>query len=153
MLIYFIESDTNYIFGNEDARQFYIRRDILRAIGSHTCENIYYIYVETFPMSLFVCDELQEWGRKFWRNRYQGVENINIELTIGSFNTKKIEYIEGIDMSDIFEKQLIKNIELIIEKQYILYLAIFRDGQNMPQRRFDFIKHISIKINKIYNSI
>lgn len=41
MLIYFIETDNNpdasYIFDNEDARQFYIRRDILRAIASHTC--------------------------------------------------------------------------------------------------------------------
>ena len=49
MLIYFIETDNNpdanYIFDNEDARQFYIRRDILRAIASHTCENIYHINV------------------------------------------------------------------------------------------------------------
>ena len=68
MLIYFIETDnnpdSNYIFDNEDARQFYMRRDILRAISSHTCENIYHIDVATFPMILFVCDELQEWGRK-----------------------------------------------------------------------------------------
>ena len=60
-------SDSSFLFDNEDARQFYIRRDILRAISSHTCENIYHIDVATFPMILFVCDELQEWGRKSWK--------------------------------------------------------------------------------------
>ena len=39
MLLYFLESDFNlnddYIYKNEDARQFYIRREILRAIAAH----------------------------------------------------------------------------------------------------------------------
>ncbi len=38
MLIYFIEADNNpdanYVFDNEDARQFYIRRDTIRAMSS-----------------------------------------------------------------------------------------------------------------------
>ena len=157
MLIYFIESDTNpdanYIFSNEDARQFYIRRDILRAIASHTCENIYHIYVETFPMILFVCDELQEWGRKSWKSMYQGVSNSNVELTIASFNTEKIEYTEKIDMSNALGKQTTENIERIIEKQYMLYSTTFRDGQYTAQRKFDYIKHMRIKVNEIYKSI
>lgn len=41
MLLYFLESDFNlnddYIYKKEDARQFYIRREILRAIAAHTC--------------------------------------------------------------------------------------------------------------------
>ena len=37
------------------------------ALKAHTCENIYHIDVATFPMILFVCDELQEWGRKSWK--------------------------------------------------------------------------------------
>ena len=90
MLIYFIETDnnpdSNYIFDNEDARQFYMRRDILRAIASHTCENIYHIDVVTFPMILFVCDEFQEWGRKSWKSMYRGVTNSAVQLKIKSFN-------------------------------------------------------------------
>lgn len=157
MLIYFIETDNNpdasYIFDNEDARQFYIRRDILRAIASHTCENIYHINVETFPMILFVCDELQEWGRKSWKSMYQGVNNSNVELDIVSFHAEKIEYTEKIDMSNASKDQVIANIKRIIEKQYMLYSTTFRDGQYTAQRKFDFIKRMRIKVNESYKSI
>ena len=157
MLIYFIETDNNpdanYVFNNEDARQFYMRRDILRAISSHTCENIYHIDVATFPMILFVCDELQEWGRKSWKSMYRGVTNSAVQLTINSFNAKKIEYEEEIEMRNASGKQLVNNIERIIKKQYMLYLTTFRDGQYTARREFDFIKHIHIKINEDYKSI
>lgn len=157
MLIYFIETDNNpdanYIFDNEDARQFYMRRDILRAISSHTCENIYHIDVATFPMILFVCDELQEWGRKTWKSMYRGVTNSAVQLTINSFNAKKIEYEEEIDMQNASGNQLVENIERIIKKQYMLYLTTFRDGQYTARREFDFIKHIHIKVSEDYKSI
>lgn len=49
MLLYFLESDFNlnddYIYKNEDARQFYIRREILRAIAAHTCPDAYNIHI------------------------------------------------------------------------------------------------------------
>lgn len=157
MLIYFIETDNNqdanYVFGNEDARQFYIRRDILRAISSHTCENIYHIDVATFPMILFVCDELQEWGRKSWKSMYKGVANSPVQLSITSFNTKKIEYDEEIDMRNASGNQLVSNIERIIKRQYMLYLTTFRDGQYTARREFDYLKHIHLKINEDYKSI
>lgn len=157
MLIYFIEADNNpdanYVFDNEDARQFYMRRDILRAIASHTCENIYHIDVATFPMLLFVCDELQEWGRKSWKSMYRGVSNSAVKLTIISFNAKKIEYEEVVDMKNASTGQLIDNIERIIRKQYILYLTTFRDGQYTARREFDFIKHIQIKVSEEFKSI
>lgn len=60
MLLYFLESDFNlnddYIYKNEDARQFYIRREILRAIAAHTCPDAYNIHITTFPSLLFLCD-------------------------------------------------------------------------------------------------
>ena len=44
-LLYFLESDyslnEDYMFDHEDSRQYYIRREILRAIASHTCHDIY----------------------------------------------------------------------------------------------------------------
>ena len=157
MLIYFIETDNNpnanYVFDNEDARQFYMRRDILRAISSHTCENIYHIDVATFPMILFVCDELQEWGRKSWKSMYRGVTNSAVQLSIVSFNAKKIEYKEEINMKNASANQLVSNIERIIKKQYMLYLTTFRDGQYTARREFDFIKHIQINVNEDYKSI
>lgn len=152
MLIYFIETDNNpdanYVFHNEDARQFYIRRDILRAITSHTCQNVYHIDVPTFPMLLFVCDELQEWGRKSWRNMYIGVNGHAAKLTLSSFNSKSIKYKEDIQMPSATDKQILDNIERIIKRQYILYFTTFRDGQYTAPRQFNFTKQIDIEINK-----
>lgn len=157
MLIYFIETDNNpdadYIFANEDARQFYIRRDILRAISSHTCENIYHIDVLTLPMILFVCDELQEWGRKSWKSMYQGAANKSTELTVKSFHAQKIDYAETVHMENANAKQLVDNVERTIEKQYILYLTTFRDGQYTARRSFEFSKCLHLEINKDYRSI
>lgn len=157
MLIYFIETDNNpdadYIFGNEDARQFYIRRDILRAISSHTCKNIYHIDVVTFPMILFVCDELQEWGRKSWKSLYQGAAASAVTLEIKAFNAQRIEYTESIKMGNASEEQLVNNVKRIIEKQYKLYLTTFRDGQYTARRNFDYIKHILIDSENHYKSI
>lgn len=146
-------SDANYVFQEEDARQFYIRRDILRAMASHTCHDIYHIDVATFPMLLFVCDELQEWGRKSWKSMYKGVANNAVELSVESFNSKKIEYIEEIDMTNAGTQQLVYNIEQIIKRQYILYQTTFRDGQYTQNRKFDYEKHIHIKISDDYKSI
>lgn len=157
MLMYFIEADnnrdSNYVFSNEDARQFYIRRDILRAIASHTCKDIYHMDVTTFPMLLFVCDELQEWGRKSWKSLYRGVAHGGVKLSITAFNANKIEYLEKIDMSNVMGKQLLDNIDRIIKKQYILYLTTFRDGQDTAKRQFDYLKHIRINVSDKYKSI
>lgn len=146
-------SDANYIFQEEDARQFYIRRDILRAMASHTCQDIYHIDVATFPMLLFVCDELQEWGRKSWKSMYKGVTNNAVRLSIETFNSDKIEYEEEIDMSNAGNQQLVDNIERIMKHQYMLYQTTFRDGQYTARRKFDFIKHIHIKVSEEYKSI
>ena len=63
MLRYFLESDysTNedYFFNKEDVRQFYIRRDVLRAISSHTCHDIYQLTAKNFSFLLILCDDAQ----------------------------------------------------------------------------------------------
>lgn len=66
--MYFLESDyslnEDYHFTEEDRRQFYIRREILRTIATHTCNDIYQMYIASFPLLLRICDDTQEWGRK-----------------------------------------------------------------------------------------
>lgn len=146
-------SDSNYVFQEEDARQFYIRRDILRAMASHTCQDIYHIDVATFPMLLFVCDELQEWGRKSWKSMYKGVANNSVRLSIETFNSDRIEYLEEIDMCNAGNQQIVDNIERILKHQYMLYKTTFRDGQDTAWRKFDFNKHIHIFISEEYKSI
>ena len=66
-LVYFMEMDFDFSgrgsLGAEDARQFHIRREILRAIASHTCPEVYHLKLNTPSFLLIVCDDLQEWGR------------------------------------------------------------------------------------------
>lgn len=157
MLIYFKETDNNsdigYVFNEEDARQFYIRRDILRAMASHTCQDIYHIDVATFPFLLFVCDELQEWGRKSWKDAYKGVANNAVKLNLEEFNSDILSYTESIDMKTAGSDQVVQNIERIIKRQYLLYQTTFRDGQDTAKRKFDFKKCIEISLNKEYKNI
>jgi len=66
-LVYFLESD--YLLdlqkplNSEEAKQFLIRRNILRTIAAHSNENIYYLTLPQFPFLLSIFDELHEWGR------------------------------------------------------------------------------------------
>lgn len=158
MLNYFKETDNNtnpnYVFQEEDARQFYIRRDILRAMASHTCRDIYHIDVATFPMLLFVCDELQEWGRKSWKNLYKGTSNNTVDLTLKEYNCNEIVFEEKINMEKSMTAQLVDNLERIFKKQYLLYKTTFRDGQDTAKRKFNFRKSIEINIDsQKYKSI
>lgn len=66
-LVYFLESDLCHDWWSplteEDARQFLIRREILRAIASHTCPDIYHLKFNTLSFLLYMADEMQCWGR------------------------------------------------------------------------------------------
>lgn len=66
-LTYFLESDFDMDelkpLDYKDAKQSAIRKEILRAIAGHTCEQIYHIRPDTLSFLLILCDELQSWGR------------------------------------------------------------------------------------------
>lgn len=66
-LVYFLETDflmdPHKPFDLLDARQFLIRRNILRPIASHSCEDIYYHTLHEFGFLLVIFDEMQEWDR------------------------------------------------------------------------------------------
>lgn len=147
MLLYFIESDFNlnddYVYNLEDARQFYIRREILRSISSHTCSDIYNIKNTTFSSLLFICDEMQEWGRKSWNDLYTNVNPNSIVLSIDKFNPETISYSETITMENVEEKELIiSNIISLYTRQFDGYQLIFRDGQDTNSRTFNIVKTI-----------
>lgn len=153
MLLYFLESDFNlnddYEYKYEDARQFYIRREILRAMASHTCTDIYNIYLTTFSSILFLCDELQEWGRKSWNELYSGLQPHAVDLSIGKFTPQEVNVKEKINMEQIEEEQIFcENIKRIFERQYENYKVIFRDGQYTQAREFNFIKKMEIKLKQ-----
>lgn len=63
---YFLETDIweiNDELSEEDLRQFYIRKEILRSIAGHTCPKIYHLELNSLAFLLILCDELQEWDR------------------------------------------------------------------------------------------
>lgn len=149
MLLYFLESDFNlnddYIYNLEDARQFYIRREILRSISSHTCSDIYNVKNTTFSSLLFICDEMQEWGRKSWNDLYTNVNPNSVELSIEKFDSETIEYSETIKMDNIKEEELIiDNIIRLYIRQFEGYQLIFRDGQYTNSRTFNLKKTIQL---------
>ena len=153
MLLYFLESDFNlnddYEYKYEDARQFYIRREILRAMASHTCTDIYNIYLTTFSSVLFLCDELQEWGRKSWNELYSGLQPNAVDLSIDTFTPQEISVKEKINMEQVEEEQILReNIKRIFERQYENYKVIFRDGQYTEAREFNFLKKMEIKLKQ-----
>lgn len=153
MLLYFLESDFNlnddYEYKYEDARQFYIRREILRSMASHTCSDIYNIYLTTFSSILFLCDEMQEWGRKSWNELYSGLQPNSVKLSIDKFDPKSVSIKEEIDMKQIDEEQIfIDNIKRIFDRQYEHYKVIFRDGQYTQAREFNFKKEMDIQLKQ-----
>lgn len=153
MLLYFLESDFNlnddYQYKAEDARQFYIRREILRAMASHTCPDAYNIHINTFSSLLFLCDELQEWGRKTWSELYTGLSENSIALTIANFSCEQVDVEEEVNMTEIKDQEVvIDNICRIFKRQYSLYKTTFRDGQHTSKRDFGLTKKMTLKLPK-----
>lgn len=145
MLLYFLESDFNlnddYIYKKEDARQFYIRREILRAIAAHTCPDAYNIHLTTFSSLLFLCDEFQEWGRRTWNELYTGLKENAISLQIEKFSPSEVIIKETINMDGEKNMEIIvQNISLVFKRQYALYKTTFRDGQYTTGRNFTLSK-------------
>lgn len=95
-LVYFLESDlcldSRRPLSAEDARQFLIRREILRAVASHTCPEIYHLKFNTLSFLLFIVDELQCWGRPTLEQLQTGNGNFGKDsVTIKAFGPERID--------------------------------------------------------------
>ncbi len=94
-LVYFLESDLSQDklkpLSEDDARQFVIRREILRAIGAHTCQDIYHLRFDTLSFLLYIIDELQCWGRPTLEElQHQVAEMPEAEAEVVMFQPKKV---------------------------------------------------------------
>jgi hypothetical protein len=94
-LTYFLETDYSYDAQDlsfEDLRQFFIRKEILRAIAGHTCPKLYHLSLNTIPFLLILCDELQEWGRPRFEDLKVGyIEEKPTEIKILKFESNEVE--------------------------------------------------------------
>lgn len=153
LLIYFLESDYNinedYQFNEEDARQFYIRREILRSIASHTCHDIYHLDLLSFAYLLIIADDSQGWGRKGICELYIKPKS-KYEFNGITFKFNKDKNKQGIAIHECliseqfkFEDGSIEELKKILKslkEQKDSYNEIFRDGQETYKRNFEFIK-------------
>ena len=145
LLLYFLESDFNinedYVFSYEDTRQFYLRREILRSIASHTCKDIYQLELNNFSFLLQLCDDAQEWGRKSISELYvktlTGYDFDGITIGFSNIDTNKVSIKETYKAPDI---QAVKPVLNAFLKQSATYRDVFRDGQETNLRNFDFEK-------------
>lgn len=146
MLLYFLESDysTNedYVFDEEDTRQFYMRREILRSISSHTCQDIYQLHLYSFSLLLIIADDAQEWGRKQISELYvqkdtgyefKGIDIVDAEASDGNTCIMTEQY-------TISNRKQFKHILAQFRRISLGYNAWFRDGQDTDKRDFNFIK-------------
>lgn len=146
MLLYFLESDysTNedYVFDEEDTRQFYMRREILRSISSHTCQDIYQLHLYSFSLLLIIADDAQEWGRKQISELYvqkdtgyefKGIDIVDAESSEGNTCIMTEQY-------TISNRKQFKHILAQFRRISLGYNAWFRDGQDTDKRDFNFIK-------------
>jgi len=153
LLTYFLESDYNpcedYVFDYDAMRQFYIRREILRAIASHTCADIYHLYMGTFAFLLIIADDTQEWGRKFLSELYvpskTKYELDEIGFSLSNENNKSCIVKESIEISSNNTIDDVINLLVRLRAQAMHYVAIFRDGQDTQNRDFDFTREFSVE--------
>lgn len=95
-LTYFLESDFDLDdlkpLEYNDARQCSIRREILRAIAGHTCEQIYHIRPDTLSFLLILCDELQSWGRPTMQEILRGGDPDYPDSRLIAYTEHKVEF-------------------------------------------------------------
>lgn len=151
LLIFFMESDyslhEDYTFEKEDVRQYYIRREILRVIASHTCQDVYQMNMCTMSFLLILCDESQEWGRKSLPNLYTDdkaeyeFKDIDIDLSSQPYQCKVQDYYKVKDKHVETLKTILKR----FEDHSANYRTLFRDGQDTAKRDFDFHRIVEIE--------
>lgn len=93
-LVYFLESDldlTKTFKEPEDARQFYIRREILRSIASHTSTDIYHLYPNSLALILILADELQVWDRPTFPEMKGGQQDLELSVGLPEISKEMIQ--------------------------------------------------------------
>lgn len=136
-LVFFKESefmiDDFKLLDGDDARQFLIRNQILRAIASHSCEDIYHLTIANFPFILTVCDEMQEWGRPRLVDVTKRAGSVPV-LLINKVSNKVVDYTirfsfpSGVPTSEEEKKRVSSEIALYFEKKSKKWLNVLRSA-------------------------
>lgn len=160
-LTYFLETDyalTEQSLSCEDLRQFFIRKEILRAICGHTCPKIYHINLNTLPFLLILCDELQESGRPRFEELLLGKKDDSVTSKINEFwvdNSEaridlEIEYKEIVILGAQQEK--VEKIEKgLIRKKFQHFHYLLRSAKKDKGRNVKFIMSLIFTDQRKYS--
>jgi len=137
-LVYFLESDYSHdpysSLGKEDVRQFVIRREILRSIAAHTCQDIYHLYFNTLSFLLYIVDEIQCWGRPTFMQLQQEHSLKESCIEVKEFNDKRIKLIIT-TYADKWDNKQIKLVSVQVGRlKKMLRLAV--DTKKLIEKHF-----------------
>ncbi len=136
-LIYFLETNFDHnpstnLGDREEARQFVIRREILRSIASHTCPEIYHIKPNSFSFLLLLADELQSWGRPTFEDMALGADK-DYMITLLNFTSKRVSFCMKCNRSN--EQKPISLIGLFMGRTDF-FKKLLRVAVHSSQRKF-----------------
>ncbi|MCK5290945.1 MAG: hypothetical protein KAR39_02890 [Thermoplasmata archaeon] len=150
-LVYFLESDYVLEEGSRldetDAFYFQIRREILRAIASHSCEEIYHLKVDNFHFLLMLLDDMQQWHRPIQEERINLPFTESNRLYLDEFGTDKIRFTILLDLPrEGVVNQVIENPKEHLDRKLVglflraieKYNKTLRSGIGGKYRLFDF---------------
>ncbi|MFA6053744.1 MAG: hypothetical protein WC769_00070 [Thermodesulfovibrionales bacterium] len=153
-LIYFLETNFDHnpstnLGDAEDARQFVIRREILRAIASHTCEEIYHFEPNSFSFILLLADEIQTWGRPTFEDMALGTDK-QYTVTLNEFSYNRVSFTMKCN-----KKRGEKPISLLglFKEKAELFKKILRVAVDTSQRQFTFDFSIIDELDEKYEFI
>ncbi len=149
-LTYFLETDfyqdDNKELSNEDLRQFFIRKEILRSIAGHTCPKIYHLSLDNLAFLLILCDELQEWNRPnfddYRKSKIRVEPEVQIkEFSLGDSQVVKIEFnYKNVDI-------IIDHIKYVVDNRFKQIHNLLRSAKDDSQRKVLFEWVIVIGVN------
>jgi len=140
-LVYFLESDLAHddckTLKSEDARQFLIRREILRAIATHTCQDIYHLRFDTLAFLLYIVDEIQRFGRPTLEELQHPVSGIKEgHAEIRAFDPNKIAIVIRTGDENWTPKQYVSAEKQLSKLHRMLRLAV--DTAELKDRYLEF---------------
>lgn len=117
----------------DDAKQYLIRREILRAIASHDNQDIYHIDMNTFSFLLIICDEIQEWSRPVAKKRifYEIESEKKEKIVISKFNENNIDISLYLDLTDT-------EVDDYSKKKFQKFIRLLRSAVHSDHRKFNF---------------
>jgi hypothetical protein len=134
-LLFFREGEfaleEDYKFALEEVRQFIIRREILRAVATHTCPDIYFMSATSPEALLFFCDEIQDWGRPRFQQLYEGnLTGKSIDVFLNAYDDNFVSWETHIEPDTV--KDFAK---IVFGIAYNLYIRL-RSAPDSRRRTF-----------------